>query len=307
MQQGSARRAPGSAGGPGAAMPLTQASAGASCACRKRPHDGQQGREESEHACGDAECGPAVGGKRQQPAAGGDSRAGAVSVAQSAASAAQPQQEQQPVAEAEAQRAAEPQREQQGAAPPAAAQDADQQAAAELPPPPPKLKPRRPFAPRSFYSSKAAGSNDAGGGGSSSSLPSRPPSARELYLETQVHRLLLAAKAREASWKEAAARHGPGAQLAPDVFETYPTQQPAFDRADSLWLDVFSGELGCGLCLLCTAGDSGVHGQTRLGCSAKAEVTRLRGLDVFSKLYSRSRGVLSLHCPSCACQPCLPC
>ena len=251
-------------------MPLTQASAGASCACRKRPHDGQNAVEADEHACGDAGSGAAVGGKRQQPAAGGDSRARAVSVAPSAASSAQPQQGQQCAAVGQQQEAAEPQREQQGAAPPAASQDAEQQPAAELPLPPPKLRPRRPFAPRSFYSNKAAGSNDAdhgSGGGGGSSLPSRPPSARELYLETQVHRLLLAAKAREASWKEAEARHGPGAQPAPDVFETYPTQQPAFDRADSLGLDVFSGEPGCELCLLCTAGDSGVHGQTRLGCT----------------------------------------
>lgn len=230
-------------------MPLTQASAGASCAGRKRPHDGAEAADGAGHARSAAGGSPASGGKRQQPAAGGDSRApaAATSVEQSAASAAVPQQENQPPAEQE--------RDQQGAAPPATAQAGDDEQPApetELPPPPPKLKPRRPFAPRSFYSHKAPSSGskaDGGGGegggggkGGGSTQPSRAPTPRELYLETQVHRLLLAAKAREASWKAAEAQHGPGAQPPPEVFETFPTQQPAFERADSLGLDVFSGE-----------------------------------------------------------------
>lgn len=243
-------------------MPLAQAaSTSASCACRKRPHDGQQVPGDAGHSGGAAGSSLASGGKRRQPAAGRDSQAGpaAASVAPKAASAALPQQQQQQsAAEPEQQAAAEPeQRDQQGAAPPAATQQDDEQPPDELPPPPPKLKPRRPFAPQSFYRQKAAGSSadggssGGGGGDNGSSVPARAPTPRELYLETQVHRLLLAAKAREASWKEAEARHGPGAQPPPEVWETYPTQQPAFDRADSLGLDVFSGELGCARIWIC--------------------------------------------------------
>ena len=243
----------------GAAAPMPPAQAacgGAPCACRKRPHYEQQALGDAGHSGGAAGSSPASGGKRQQPPAGGDSQAGAAaaSVAPSTASETlpPPPQQQQSAAEPEQQAAAEPEeRDQQGAAPPTATQQDDEQPPDDLPPPPPKLKPRRPFAPQSFYRQKAAGSNaegSSGGGGTGdygSSVPARAPTPRELYLETQVHRLLLAAKAREASWKEAEARHGPGAQPPPEVWETYPTQQPAFDRADSLGLDVFSGELGC--------------------------------------------------------------
>ena len=225
-------------------MAHNQASASAPFSGRKRPLD-DQGREQdastiAEGGCSKGRAGggsPASGGRRQQPAAADGGQAASASVQQSAAGP-RGQQQQQQQAEDQCPAVAE-RREQQGAAPPAEEQPAP-------PPPPPKLKPRRPFAPRTFYRQSTGGGGGGSAGGSGSG--SRAPTPRELYLETQVHRLLQAARAREASWREAEARHGPGAAPPPEVFETFPTQQPAFERADSLGLDVFSGEAALERC-----------------------------------------------------------